>query len=101
MPRRGISLSRRPSVVGGTNAPFGGIDAAMPLCGIGGTPGLRPFFNRSKTCWKAVDDGSNGYENHQSDYDLDNTVGWDYTIDNIGSVEELYVCLDQMFSQLV
>jgi len=96
-----LTPRRRPKVVDGTNAPNGRIVAAMLQSSIGGTPGLRPFFNRSKTGWKAVDDDSNGYENHQSDYDLDNMVGWDYTIDNIGSVEELYVRLDQMFSQLV
>jgi hypothetical protein len=50
---------------------------------------------------KKVEDCSDGYENHQSDYDLDNIIEWDYTINNIGSVEDLYVCLDQMFSQLV
>jgi hypothetical protein len=36
LPQRQLS-PRRPLVVGGTNAPFGRIDAAMPLCGIGGT----------------------------------------------------------------
>jgi hypothetical protein len=40
---------------------------------------------------------SDGYVNHQSDLDLDNYNGWDYTIENTGSIENLYAQLDHLF----
>jgi hypothetical protein len=38
-----------------------------------------------------------GYLNHQSDKDLDNFNGWDYTIDNFGDLNNLYDQLDHLY----
>lgn len=37
-----------------------------------------------------------GYFNHQSDIDLDNFNGWDYTIKNFNSLDNLYSQLDHI-----
>ena len=38
-----------------------------------------------------------GYSEHQSDVDLDNYDGWDYTIENFGSKENLYSVLNNLY----
>ena len=47
-----------------------------------------------------IQDNLDGYTNHQSDVDLDNFDGWDYTIKNIGNKEDFYAQLDQLFEKL-
>lgn len=42
-------------------------------------------------------DDVDGYLNHQSDKDLDNFNGWDYTIDNFGDLNNLYDQLDHLY----
>jgi hypothetical protein len=37
-----------------------------------------------------------GFTNHQSDLDLD-CAEWDYTIENVGSVKDLYTKLDEVY----
>lgn len=41
-----------------------------------------------------------GYENHQSDMELKNFNGWDYTLDNSGNLENLYEQLDLLFLKI-
>ena len=38
-----------------------------------------------------------GYTNHQSDEDLDNFNGWDFTINNFESLNNLYGQLDRLY----
>jgi len=42
-------------------------------------------------------DIEDGYLDHQSDKDLDNFDGWDYTIQNFGSLDNLYDQLDHLY----
>lgn len=50
---------------------------------------------KNKNC-----DHLDGYSNHASDIDLDNYDGWDYTIENFDSKENLYTQLDHIFNLL-
>lgn len=55
---------------------------------------------------KNIDSPDASFQNHQSECDLDNVADqgdptlWDYTINNSGSLHNLYMQLDQIFLQL-